>query len=1387
MKTMKTEIHADFGERERQLAQAMATMHKIAEAMSARQDLPTLLETSVKAIVAGLSVERATIYLLDEAGERIADFVTMGVRPEQIPLLEALRGRPISDFSISQKLAATTDPIILPDAQQSGLIPHDLARALGMRSTICVPMRVRGRGLGALFLDTSQCRTFTPDEIALVKAVADQIVVAIENILLYQQLEAAEATYRSLFENAVVGIYRTSPDGRFLAANATLASMIGCASPQEVLTLQAADLYPDPSDRDRWRHEIERGGVLQKEHKLRRRDGRSIWVHDVARVIRDAAGRVLYYQGTLIDITEKKEAEERLQRFNQWFRQLFENAPLGILMVDEQDRVLEANRGFEAIFQYPSDEIRGLPINDLIVPAGLGEEASALSRRTLEGQRVDVETIRCRKDGQLVPVRIYGVPVVVEGKPVGIYGMYVDMSKQRQAEDELRASEARYRLLFERHLAGVFRTSLDGRLLDCNPALVRLLGYDTAEQLRGRQTWEFYRNPQDREVISRLVETQGSVTNYELCLRRKDGRPVWVLENVSTVFDDNGSPIYYLGTLVDISERKRAEKVTTSLYLISEAAHEAQTLDELFHSIHRVVADLMPAENFYIALYDRATEMLSFPYFVDERDEAPAPRRRRRGLTEYVLQTGESLLATSESILQLIARGDIELIGTIPVDWLGVPLKANEKVIGVLAVQSYREGIRHGEDDKSVLLFVSRQIGMAIERKRAEEALRCSQQQYRMLLESVSDIVVSLDPEGRIRYVNPSVRTIGGYEPEELIGRHFTDFVHPDDVEKVRTILARRRRGDTQPGEFRALAKNGEVHYIQSLGHYIMDGDRIIGFTGTLRDVTERVRTEQRLQRLYEVVSRYQGEELFRRAATTLSELLDVAYVIIGEIEEGGSGVRALAFYREGSVESGVLLNPTGMPCQDVIENRRLHITPCQASRRFPRLEELTGEPVESYIGAPITENHERTLGLVCAYDRQPRDFSDADMRVLQIVGQRIGAEIIRRRNEASQRTLQEQLFQAQKMESVGALAGGVAHDFNNLLTGIMGFTELALTELGPEDPRARHLCQVLSLGRRARDLVRQLLLFSRPSAGEKERCSLPEFLRDAVELLKRTIPETIEIVLQAGTADLFVEINPSQLQQILVNLAVNARDAMPEGGRLTIEVEPLTLSETDPRAARLKKRNVAHLIVSDTGGGIPAEILPHIFEPFFTTKEVGKGTGLGLSVVYGIIKAHEGCIDVESTVGRGTRFHIYLPLAETAPLTASSPLDSSLMGGRETILVVEDEPVIMNLGRQILEKLGYRVLVAADGEEAVRVFRRYRQEIDLVVLDVVMPQMSGRRAFYELRAIDPAAKIVLVTGYSPEGVADELLRQGALGVVQKPYDVKTLATVVRRSLDHRL
>jgi signal transduction histidine kinase/CheY-like chemotaxis protein len=541
------------------------------------------------------------------------------------------------------------------------------------------------------------------------------------------------------------------------------------------------------------------------------------------------------------------------------------------------------------------------------------------------------------------------------------------------------------------------------------------------------------------------------------------------------------------------------------------------------------------------------------------------------------------------------------------------------------------------------------------------------------------------------------------------------------------------------------------------------------------------------ITRIHDLVAQYHGQTLFDQAAESLAELLETRYAIVGELSRNRLQVQVRAFYSQGIIERDWAYDLTGAPCQVVVEEARLCACPQGLRMLFPSDPLVSAWGGQSYIGAPILDGKGEVIGVVNAFDERPREFNERDARLVQIVAQCVSHELIERQHEETLRQLQQQLYQAQKLESVGTLAGGVAHDFNNLLTGIMGFTELALTSIDPKHEVAEYLNQVVWLSGQARDLVRQLLLFSRPSPGVKDRCNLHDFLDELALLLRRTIPESIQIELVLTGGEVLIEANPSQLQQVLVNLAVNARDAMTYGGRLRIETKLTSVDELVPPSrarSEVRRGKYVRLTVSDTGEGMPPHVQAHIFEPFFTTKEVGKGTGLGLAVVYGIVKAHGGWIEVESEVGRGTRFHLYLPLLEQGAQSAAAETEAGLIGGSETILLVEDDPMVLELARKMLEWLGYRVMIARDGREVLDVYAERQDEIDLILLDVVMPRTNGQRTLIDLRAINPEVKVLLVTGYSPEDVARELLRQGAEGLVQKPYDFKILAQAVRRCLD---
>jgi two-component system cell cycle sensor histidine kinase/response regulator CckA len=427
-------------------------------------------------------------------------------------------------------------------------------------------------------------------------------------------------------------------------------------------------------------------------------------------------------------------------------------------------------------------------------------------------------------------------------------------------------------------------------------------------------------------------------------------------------------------------------------------------------------------------------------------------------------------------------------------------------------------------------------------------------------------------------------------------------------------------------------------------------------------------------------------------------------------------------------------------------------------------------------------ENVERTL-----MSRDERRLPvRLNMRAMHdAAGQCIGFRVTTR-EITKEKELEAQLLQSQKLESLGTLVGGIAHDFNNMLTAILGFTELLLQEVNPADQIHEDLQRIELLSLRATDMVRQLMTFSRNSLSQRTSLPLHPFLEEIATLLERLIPENIEVELSPAAEDLLVEADPTQLQQVIMNLTVNARDAMPEGGRLVIATARVELDEAFCQMyPDLHPGGFALLSVSDVGVGIPMAIRPYIFDPFFTTKDVGKGTGLGLPVVYGIVKSHAGAIEVESQVGQGTTMKIYLPLSEHPVAQAAMPADD-LLTGAETILLVEDEPPVLEFGRTALERFGYRVLTARDGTEALEVFQTHQDEIALAILDVVMPRMGGRAAARELKRRKPTLVVLLATGYdSPEEAGAEQ-EETVYTLLRKPYRIRDLAQTVRAVLDQR-
>ena len=632
----------------------------------------------------------------------------------------------------------------------------------------------------------------------------------------------------------------------------------------------------------------------------------------------------------------------------------------------------------------------------------------------------------------------------------------------------------------------------------------------------------------------------------------------------------------------------------------------------------------------------------------------------------------------------------------------------------------------------------------------AEAALARSEQRFRRLVEHSSDVITLLDRDGRITYSSHSMHPTLGYEPGERIGHSVFELIHPDDRATAEPLL---REVMAQPdrvarADVRGQRKDGSWRELEVVAVNRLEDAAVAAVVVTYHDVTDRKRAEEQLRRANNRLE----------AVVQASPLAIVSLDPDGIVQTWNPAAERLFGWTAQEV-TGTLL-PT-VPAGDEPAFR-------ESRRRVMQGEPLTGMEM-------VRKKKDGTTVTVNLFGAPLRDAAGRVTGVLGLMEDVTGVK-----------RLEQQFFQAQKMEAVGRLAGGVAHDFNNLLTAILGSTDLLLETLPPDHPGREDALETRKAALRAADLTRQLLAFSRQQVLAPRVLSLNDVVSEMHKMLHRLIGEDVELRTVLGENLGAARADPGQIEQVVVNLAVNARDAMPNGGRLTIETANVDLD--DGYAAEhtvVVPGRYVMLAVSDTGMGMDAATKARVFEPFFTTKPKGKGTGLGLATVYGIVKQSGGYVWVYSEPGQGTSLKIYLPRVD-APVEASSPAHPATgsLAGSETVLVVEDQEEVRRLTRRILEGRGYRVLVAASGPEALRLAEHQAGGIDLLVTDVVMPGMSGRELGLLLGPARPRMKVLYVSGYTDESIVHHGVLEPGVAFMQKPFSAEGLARKVREVLD---
>ncbi len=656
------------------------------------------------------------------------------------------------------------------------------------------------------------------------------------------------------------------------------------------------------------------------------------------------------------------------------------------------------------------------------------------------------------------------------------------------------------------------------------------------------------------------------------------------------------------------------------------------------------------------------------------------------------------------------------------------------------------------------------------------EALLSSAEVQRLINLPIATPRILMRPDDlKIVWASDTACSALGYTPEEMVHLYPTDFIDLS-AQEIWQIAKSGRNYDLP-----IHLKTGEPRVIRSVFVWYPDAQLYYFF---FEDRTEWALAYRFITETAPALVRLPDEKFLPEVVCKVAELLQARYVYIGKLVETGE-VQGLAFCVDGSTVPPHNYTLAHTPCEEVF-NRSACFYSAGVQALFPNDPELKELNVESYLGTPLIDSAGRPMGIMWACDTRPMPDVPILADIFRLIADQVSAVLERQRIQEELAQVSEQLVQAQKMESIGQMAGGLAHDFNNMLTAVLGYVELAQSSLPNNSPAQPFLERAIQAVDKATQLTRQLLTFARRQPMKLQTLDLNALIQEAVSVAQGWLPVDIQLKLYLEPSTWTIEADTTQLTQVVYNLILNAREAMPEGGTLTIETKNVRLDEEYARTHyEVIPGDYVLLAISDTGVGMTPEVRRRIFEPFFTTRPE-RGSGLGLSVVYNIVRQLGGHIWVYSELGRGTTFKIYLPRAlsqqETEPLP---PLPTRVESrGHETILLVEDEEDVRIVATESLRQQGYKVLACASPTEALQVAERHPEPIHLLLTDVVMPVMSGRALADLIVRIHPTIKVLYVSGYTENVIVHHGVLEAGINFLPKPYTPTQLVQRVRQILD---
>ena len=1148
-----------------------------------------------------------------------------------------------------------------------------------------------------------------------------------------------QTLFQVIIEQSGEGISLTDSNGNYILVNPAFCQMTGY-SESELLTMQVRDLIPATTELVIY-PKINGGQASQRELELIKKDGSLFlaeirdypiylaqqkmvlaFVQDITAQKRSTAQIQLYLRQTEL----LHQTIEQLNRAQSW-DEIYAVAGKGILHVlladrssillfDEDERAhFKAWQNLSPRYRQAVDGHCPWQIHETDAQPIFYSDVSASDMDPDLQQIILDEGIRALL---FVPLsrtdRLLGKFMVYYNKPhhwsdeelqlaqVIAQNLSAVITRQQTMAELQRLAEFN-RSIVASAPVGIATINHAGQATSANDALIKITGSPSLEEtLKLNIHIPAIQKVNFEAIFAEILTSGETLTVSKLPYVTHWGKDLIINLKVVPQKALDGSITGAVLVMDDVTADARAEALQVAVYQIAQAADHAAALDDFFPAIHRIVQTVMPADNFYLALYDETTDLIHFPYHVDENEPTTHSfRKPLKGWTEYVLRCGVSQLVTAERHQAMVEQGEVELIGSMSAVWLGVPLLVADKPIGVMAVQHYRDAHAFGEREQHMLEYVASQVARAIDRKQKEDALRQSEERMRSLARLAQKLELAHTHEEIARPLRQEIETVLGYRAVWII-------MVDEDM-----LHARLLTGDGKI--FGVLANQPQVFSIK--------GDAY------------------------------------------LEEILEADHLIV--IEDARTDPRT---NKESVVQAGIR-TIVNMPI--LLKHRRLGAI-------------CTGTFGDEGVKIPTPDQQEyleaiaRHVAVVIDRIQFMQERENSSL-ALQSSNQQLQEALIKLRET------QDRMVQRERLAAVGQMAAGIAHDFNNIMAVIVLYTQMGLRTPDVSPKLQERLQTILHQAWRAADLVQQILDFSRRSVMEPRPLDLISFLQEQVNLLTRTLPENIQLHLVYEPDEYTVNADPTRLQQAIMNLVINARDAMPRGGELKLSLSRVMLTG-DITCSVCQQAIVGEWVqlqIQDNGSGIAPATLLRIFEPFFTTKQAGQGSGLGLSQVAGIVDQHGGHVVVASQVGKGTVFILYLPALPVRPREDSLlPAAALPHGSGETILVVEDDAVTRGALVDSLEMLNYRVIAAANGQIALLILEQQRPNIALVLSDLVMPEMGGQRLLHAIRQRGLTLPVVLLTGHPLTNDLPELQTQGLTGWLLKPPDLEKLAQLLSRALD---